>query len=80
MRIDQSGLKYLFGHPILNVRQRKWLKFLSEYDFDIKHIKGRENKVVDTLIRRVHEMHARTISMYKSYLSGPLNVIEVSNT
>jgi hypothetical protein len=45
------------------------MEFLSEYDFDIKHIKGRENKVVDTLIRRVHEMHARTISMYKSYLS-----------
>jgi hypothetical protein len=40
-------------------------EFLSEYDFDIKHIKGKENKVVDALSRRVHEMHATTISMCK---------------
>jgi hypothetical protein len=40
----------------------------SEYDFDIKHIKGKENKVVDALNRRVHEMHATTISMYQSDL------------
>ena len=39
-------------------------KFLSEYDLDIKHIKGRENKVADALSRRVHEMHPTTISMY----------------
>jgi hypothetical protein len=41
------------------------LEFLSEYDFDIKHIKGKENKVVDALSMRVHEMHATTISMYQ---------------
>jgi hypothetical protein len=44
------------------------LKFLSEYDFDIKHIKGKENKVVDALSRRVHELHATTIGMYQSDL------------
>ena len=26
------------------------MSFLSEYDFEIKHIKGKENKVEDTLI------------------------------
>jgi hypothetical protein len=65
LRTDHSGLKYLFGQPTLNARQIRWLEFLSEYDFDIKHIKGKENKVVDALSRRVHEMHATTISMYK---------------
>jgi hypothetical protein len=68
MRIDHNGLKYLFDQPTLNARQSRWLEFLSEYDFDIKHIKGKENKVVDALNRRVHEMHATTISMYQSYL------------
>jgi hypothetical protein len=42
----------------------RWLEFLYEYDFDIKHINGKENKVVDALSRRVHELHATTISMY----------------
>jgi hypothetical protein len=53
----------LFGQPILNARQTKWLEFLSECDFDIKHIKGKENKVVDALSRRVHEIYYTTINM-----------------
>jgi hypothetical protein len=65
LRTYHSGLKYLFGQPTLNARQVRWLEFLSEYDFDIKYIKGKENKVVDALSRRVHEMHATTIIMYK---------------
>jgi hypothetical protein len=31
-------------------------------------MKGKENKVVDSLSRRVHELHATTISMYQSDL------------
>jgi hypothetical protein len=68
LRIDHSVLKYLFGHPTLNSRKRKWLEFLNEYDFDINHIKGEENKVFDALNKRVHEMYDTTISMYTSYL------------
>jgi hypothetical protein len=41
---------------------------VNEYDFDIKHIKGKENKVVDALSRRVHELHATAIIMYQSDL------------
>jgi hypothetical protein len=57
-------LKHLFGQPTLNVRQTTWLEFLSEYDFEIKHIKGKENQVVDALNRRTHEMNISSISMY----------------
>jgi hypothetical protein len=39
--IDHSCLKYIFEQPTLNVRQTRWMEFLSEYDFDIKHIKGK---------------------------------------
>jgi hypothetical protein len=42
------------------------LDFLCECDFDIKHIKGKENKVVDALNRRVHELHVTAISMYRT--------------
>jgi hypothetical protein len=38
---NHHGLKYLFGQQTLNGRQRRWLEFLSEYDFDIKHFKGK---------------------------------------
>jgi hypothetical protein len=68
--IYHNGMKYLFDQPTLNSRQSKWLEFLCEYDFDIKHNKGKENKVADTLNRRVHELHATTIIMYQNDLKG----------
>jgi hypothetical protein len=68
LRTYHNGLKYLFDQPTLNARQSRWLEFLSENDFDIKHIKGKENKVADALNRRVHELHATSISMCQSDL------------
>jgi hypothetical protein len=65
LRTDHNGLKYLFDQPTLNAKQIRWLEFLCEYDFDIRHIKGKDNKVADALSRKVHELHATTISMYK---------------
>jgi hypothetical protein len=70
LRIDLVGMKYLFEQPTLNARPTRWLEFLSEYDFDINHIKGKENKFVDALSRRVHLMHATTVSMHQSKLKS----------
>jgi hypothetical protein len=53
------------------------LELLCEYDFDIKHIKGKENKVVDALKRRVHELHATTIRMYQIDIKGI--ILEAAN-
>ena len=53
LRKDHCGLKYLFDQPTLNARQARWMEFLCEFDFEIKHIKGKENKVVDALSRKM---------------------------
>jgi hypothetical protein len=68
LRTNHIGLKYIFEQPTLNSRQTRWLEFLSEYDFDVKHIKRKENKVSDALSRRVHLMHATIVSMHQSDL------------
>ena len=49
LKTENMSLKYLFDQPDLNARQSQWLSFLSEYHFNLKHIKGKENKVVDAL-------------------------------
>jgi hypothetical protein len=41
------------------------MEFMSEYYFEIKHIKGKENQVANALNRRAHEKHGVAISMYK---------------
>ena len=68
LRTDHCGLKYLFDQPTLNARKARWLEFLSKFDFEIKHIKGKENKVVDALGKKVQEMHVASISIFQSYL------------
>ena len=59
MRIEHSGLKYLFEETTFNAIQARWMEFLCEFDFEIKHRKGKENKVVDALNRKMHEMYPR---------------------
>jgi hypothetical protein len=66
IRTNHCGLKNLFRKPTLNARKTRWIDLLSEYDFKIKHIKGMENKVVDSLSRRAHEVHIVVINMYKT--------------
>jgi hypothetical protein len=63
----------------LKARQTRWMEFLSEYDFDIKHIKGKENEVVDALNKRIHLIHAKTISMHYSYLKRRISDVAITN-
>jgi hypothetical protein len=56
------GLRHLFDQPKLNARQAKWMALLSEFDFEIKHIKGKENKVVDALSRSMKTIHLVAVS------------------
>jgi hypothetical protein len=65
---DHNGLKHLFDQPHLNSKQARWLDFLSEYDFEIRHIKGKENKVADALSRSMQVIHMETISICESNL------------
>ena len=41
---------------------------LCEFEFEIKNIKGKENKVADALSRKVEEMHVESISIFQSDL------------
>jgi hypothetical protein len=61
-------VKYLFNQPDLNARKARWLAFLSKFDLEVKHIKGKENKVVDSLSRRIHGLFEMNISREESDL------------
>jgi hypothetical protein len=63
---DHSGLRYLFDQPKLNARQARWMDLLSKFDFEIKHIKGKENRAGDTLRRSMKVIHLAAIRTYES--------------
>jgi hypothetical protein len=72
LRTDHCGLKHLFGQPTLNTRKTRWMEFMSEYDLEITHIKGKENQVVDALNKRAHEVHIAAIIMYMTYMKDKI--------
>jgi hypothetical protein len=71
---DNSGVKYMFNQPNLNARQARWLSFLSEFDFEVRHIKGEENKVADALSHIIHGLFEINISRAESDLEQRIRV------
>jgi len=49
---DHESLKYLKGQGKSNTRHVKWVEFLEQFSYVIKHKKGKGNIVVDALFRR----------------------------
>jgi hypothetical protein len=59
---DHCGLRYFFDQLKLNARQATWMALLSGFDFEIKHIKGKENRVADALRRSMKTIHLVAVS------------------
>ena len=52
MYADHKILKYIFMQRDLNMRQRRWVEFLEDYDFTLHYHLGKENVVADALSRK----------------------------
>lgn len=52
--LDHKSLKYLFFQKELNLRQRQWMEYIEDYDFELHYHLGKANMVADALSRRVH--------------------------
>ena len=76
---DNSGVKYLFKQLDLNARQAIWLAFLSEFDFEVRHIKGKENKVAYTLSIRVHGLFEINICRAESDVEQRIRTIGIND-
>ena len=49
---DHKSLKYIFTQRHLNIRQRRWMEFLEDYDFTLQNHPGNANVVVDARSRK----------------------------
>ncbi|WVZ97577.1 hypothetical protein U9M48_043103, partial [Paspalum notatum var. saurae] len=51
---DHKSLKYIFTQPELNMRQRRWLELIKDYDLEVHYHPGKANVVADALSRKAH--------------------------
>ncbi|WVZ89490.1 hypothetical protein U9M48_035886, partial [Paspalum notatum var. saurae] len=51
---DYKSLKYIFTQPELNMRHRRWLELIKDYDLEVQYHPGKANVVEDTLSRKAH--------------------------
>ena len=48
------SLKYIFTHPELNMRQRRWLELIKDYNLEVHYHPSKANVVADALSRKSH--------------------------
>jgi ribonuclease HI len=51
---DHKSLKHIFTQSDLNLRKRRWLELIKDYDVGINYHPGEANVVVDALSRKRH--------------------------
>jgi hypothetical protein len=49
---DHKSLKYIFTQVDLNMRQRRWLELIKDYDLEVHYHHGKANVVADALSRK----------------------------
>ena len=47
----------------MNARHARWMDYVQQFDFVIKHKAGLENRVVDALSKRPHLLHLSSMQV-----------------
>jgi hypothetical protein len=75
---DHKSLKYLFDQRELNMRQRRWMEYLKDFDFSLNYHPGKANVVADALSRKalyVSELLMHQCDLYEKFRDMNLNVV-----
>jgi hypothetical protein len=51
---DHKSLKYIFTQADLNMRQRRWLELIKDYDLAVHYHPGKANVIADALSHKAH--------------------------
>jgi hypothetical protein len=89
---DHKSLKYIVMQADLNMRQRRWLELIKDYDLEVHYHPGNANVVADALSRKAH-CHCLSIETFNDTLcnqmrklnleiipQGSLNLLSIEST
>jgi hypothetical protein len=66
---DHKSLKYFFTQKELNMRQRRWLELIKDYDCSINYHSGKANVVADALSRKSSGFSAALLTTQKEIIN-----------
>jgi hypothetical protein len=66
---DHKSLKYFFTQKELNMRQRRWLELIKDYDCSINYHPGKANVVADALSRKSSGFSAALLTTQKEIIN-----------
>nr|GFA41175.1 putative reverse transcriptase domain-containing protein [Tanacetum cinerariifolium] len=69
---NHKSLQHILDQKGLNMRQRRWLELLGDYDCDIRYHPGKANVVADALRRKEREpsLRVRALNIKKEDVEG----------
>ena len=73
---DHKSLKYLPSQRELNLRQRRWMELIKDYDYVIDYHPVKENVVADTLSRKSIQM-LRALNAHLSVSDDGIVMVEL---
>ncbi|GJT57720.1 putative reverse transcriptase domain-containing protein, partial [Tanacetum coccineum] len=74
--IDHKSLQHILNQKELNMRQRRWLELLSDYDCEICYHPGKANVVADALSKKERDQPLRVRSLVMTIgLDLPKNIL-----
>jgi hypothetical protein len=51
---DHKSLKYIFTQPDLDMRHRRWIELIKDYELEVHYHLGKANVVTDALSRKAY--------------------------
>jgi hypothetical protein len=60
---DYKSLKYIFTQTDLNMRQRRWLELIKDYDLEVYYHSSKVNVIADALSRKAHCNYLPAVSL-----------------
>jgi hypothetical protein len=63
---DHKSLRYIFTQPELNLRQRRWLELIKDYNLEVHYHPGKANVVADALSRKSHFPEEEPLPLFHS--------------
>jgi hypothetical protein len=73
---DHKSLKYIFTQADLNMRQRRWLELIKDYNLEVHYHPGKANVVADALSRKAH-CHCLSVEAFNDTLCNQMRKLNL---